>query len=230
MFKQIIIASLLVASAFSTTLFTASSNTFDLTMSKNSATAANSDVVFTYTTVAAAITNSQFSSVVCLNLGSTYALTASTTNTAGFSLELTCTASCTNSAALTTSEYAAYTDIVGTYASGSADVFATTTSATTAYSAGTAATMTSNTTANTATYTWSNQTPANLVSMGLPAQGVKGYYRCWGAIDYTPTKGYISTTAVTITGLTAGKNVTLNGAYQAIGGAIFAISALTLMN
>lgn len=161
-----------------------------------------------------------------------------------FSFEITCDNPCTNSSSLSMSEWVSYTDVIGTYSTPGADAFATTTTVSPKYP--TMANMTSDEVAYTATYTYTAQTPANIQSMGLPARGATGYYRCYGDVNYIATKGFKSATIVTLTTatfLTAGYNATLNvntavvpdvpdvcevsAAYQAFGSAIFVVSVLT---
>lgn len=155
----------------------------------------------------------------------------------GFAFEIKCDLICINSTNLVTSEWIPFTDLVGTKSATVADAYSTTTTISKVHP--TIANFTYDTNANTATYVYLGQTPANMQSMGLPARGDVGYYRCWGGINYLTTKGFKSATAVIFSALTPGENVTMtneliltvstSGAYQAIGGAILAISALNLL-
>lgn len=236
MFKQLLIASLLIVSSLSaTTLFSESSNSFAIEIGSNSVNENNTDVIITYTTPSTAISDSYLSSVVCVSLGSLSDLSFTNNTMTGFSFELTCGAPCTSSANLTMSEWVGYENIIGSYTASAADSFATSATVSTAYA--TDPVFTSDSTKSTATYNYLASTPANILTMGLPSKGASANYRCWGKIDYATTVSYKSATIITLNTLTAGYNVTLtNGlnnssaSYQAIASAIFAITALILVN
>jgi hypothetical protein len=239
MIKQILISSLLLVSVFGTSeLFTSDSNSFSIEMNANVETPENTDVVITYVTKPEAISDSYFSSVACVKVGTPeLEIFANNATMIAFTFEIGCDAPCQNSSSFITSEWVGYTDIFGTFSGTVANAFATTTTVIPKYP--TPAVMTSDTTAQTATFTYESTSPDNMILMGLPAQSVEGYYRCWGMIDYTTTKGYNSATIVTFSTLTLGANRTLNeplgvvvtsDAYQSVGTAILVISALTLMN
>lgn len=244
MIKQILLVNLLIMLAFSatdnstyysSTLFSASDNSFEMYISQNVATPAYTDVVMQYSTISTAIGDSMLSSVICVNTNSsTNLLTATNYTMIAFSFEITCGNPCTNSASFAISEWTAYTDITGTYSPPGLDAFSTTTTVTPVFP--TDANVTSNTTANYVNFTYTGMTPANIQSMGLPARNVVAYYRCWGGINYGTTKGYNSATIFMISSLAEGSNFTANGAkgmvgvYQFIGSAILAFTALNMMS
>lgn len=249
MINQILISCLLLVSVFgSSALYAESDNSFSISMTQNAVTANYTDVVMTYQTISTAIDDNNFASVMCVSVPTeSYNLLFTNYTMIAFSFEIKCDNPCSNSSALTFSEWVSYTDVIGTYSTPGADAFSTTTTVSPKYP--TMANVTSDEVAFTATYTYTAQTPANIQSMGLPARGATAYYRCYGDVNYGATKAYKSATIVTLTTatfLTPGYNATLSlstsavvepaeecsisGAYQAFASAILAISALTLMS
>lgn len=234
--QAFIIILLILSANCNTDLFTSDSNSFAISMTPNAVNSNNTDVAFIYQTVPTAINDSYYSSVMCIDLGTPLLkLIGSNTSMTGFSFEIKCIATCATSADLTITDYCSYGDINGAYLISGPDNFTTTTTATPPYTV--PPTFTSDADAATATYTFLASTPADLITMGLPAQGVEGYYRCFGDTNYSSTKGYRSATVVTVSTLVLGANVTLNeilivtsGAYHAVGGLILAMSTLTLIS
>lgn len=245
MYKQLLIASLLIISALSasTTLFSASSNSFAIEISNNAGNDNYTDVIVTYTTPTTAISDSYLSSVICVNLEAQTVLTATNNSMKGFSFEITCDAPCSSSAKLTMSEWVGYENLIGTYAASSDDSFATNATISIAYP--TDPIFSSDAGASTAN-NFLASTPANILTMGIPKRGTSANFRCWGKIDYATTVSYKSATIITLNTLVPGNNVTLsNGVtslsedstgcsgaetYQIVTSAILSITALIMMN
>lgn len=230
MLKQFLIITLLAVSVLaSTEIFELDYNAFAIDISTNIFRTNYTDVVITYKTTPTAITNGYFSSFICVKQETdSFSLDYSNTSMIGFSFEVQCGTTCATSDDLTKSEWVSYIDIHGAYLVSSPDNFTTTTTVTSVFP--TNANRTSIATEATVYYIYYGMTPANLLTMGLPAQGVQAYYRCWGAINYSSTKAYREATVVTISALTDGFNITLNINYSKLGNAILAITALAVMN
>ncbi len=167
------VVSLAIVSATTTTLVETGGYYTTLGITENASNSSTTDVVISLRTPSTIMTNSQATTLGCINVAnSTFALAADASSLDTLTVEWLCSGACTT----IDTAYDTLNILVGT---------STYTSSTGIFAHGTAFTAPSMTPTNTnnagtltAIHTYSGMTPANMASLNLPNQTETSYLRC----------------------------------------------------